>query len=126
MLLNTEAQRSLTRQCRGNSRYFFPSPLESARPRSRELSLWYHARRRAGLKDVRLHDCRQTFASQAVLQGVLVPVVARLLGHRNASMPLRYAHVRDPEVEMAAERIGTAIHTFLNASDGRTPQGTPT
>ena len=122
VLLNTEAQRILTRQCHGNSRYVFPSPPESARPRSHELSLWYHARRRAGLEDVRLHDCRHTFASQAVLQGVPVPVVARLLGHRNAAMTLRYAHVRDPDVEAAAERIGTAIHALLNASDGRTPQ----
>ena len=118
VLLNTEAQRILARQCRGNSPYVFPSPLESARPRSRELSLWYHARRRAGLEDVRLHDCRHTFASQAVLQGVPVPVVARLLGHRNASMTLRYTHVRDADVEAAAERIGATIHALLNPDTG--------
>ncbi len=60
------------------------------------------------------------------MQGVPVPVVAWLLGHRNASMTLRYAHVRDPDVEAAAERIGTAIHTLLNASDSRLPQGAHT
>ena len=75
-------------------------------------------RQRAGLADVRLHDCRHTFASQSVLRGVPVPVVARLLGHRNASMTLRYAHVRDHDVETAAERIGAAMHELLGADDG--------
>ena len=42
-------------------------------------------------------------------------MVARLLGHRKVSMTLRYAHVRDPEVEAAAERIGTTIKEYLDA-----------
>lgn len=111
--LNAEAQRILARQPAGSSPYVFPSPRDPARPRSSELSLWYRVRQRAGLADVRLHDCRHSFASHAVLQGVPIPVVARLLGHRNASMTLRYAHVRDRDVEAAAERVGTAIHAFL-------------
>ena len=62
---------------------------------------------------MRLHDLRHTFASQAVLQGIPIPVVARLLGHRNVAMTFRYAHVRDRDIEIAAERIGTAIQTLL-------------
>ena len=126
VLLNTEAQRILLRQPCGVSPYVFPSPLDPERPRSRELHLWPLVRKRAGLEDVRLHDCRHTFASQAVLHGVPVPVVARLLGHRNAAMTLRYAHVRDKDIEAAAERIGTAIHTLLSVSDSRTLQRAPT
>ena len=53
------------------------------------------------------------------MQGVPLPVVARLLGHRNVRMTLRYAHVADKDVEAAAERIGSAISTFLNG-DGET------
>ena len=56
-------------------------------------------------------------------RGVPVPVVAQLLGHRDAAMTLRYAHVRDPDVEAAAERIGTAIHALLNAGDRPALQG---
>ena len=114
VFLNTDAQRILARQTRGRSPYVFPSPRDPARPRSRELGLWYLVRRRAGLADVRLHDCRHTFASHAVLQGVPLPVVSRLLGHSHAAMTLRYAHVRDPDVEAAAERVGMAIHALLN------------
>ena len=68
----------------------------------------------ADLCDVRLHDLRHTFASHAVLRGVPLPVVSRLLGHKRPSMTLRYAHVGDKETEAAAERIGVAIARLLN------------
>ena len=61
----------------------------------------------------RLHDLRHSFAIQAVLLGVPIPVVARLLEHRNVSMTLRYAHVRDVFVEVAAERIAATIERLL-------------
>ncbi|MCY3856958.1 MAG: tyrosine-type recombinase/integrase [Rhodospirillales bacterium] len=114
--LNKAAQRILAQQPLGPSPYVFPSPIDPAKPRHFELPLWYRVRRRAGLEDVRLHDCRHTFASQALLQGAPVPVVARLLGHRDAAMTLRYAHVRDPDVEAAAERVGAAIHRLLSGA----------
>ena len=69
------------------------------------------------MEDVRLHDLRHTFASHAVLQGVPLPVVSRLLGHKRPSMTLRYAHVADREVEAAAERIGMAIARALYGSE---------
>ena len=49
---------------------------------------------------------RHTFASQAAMQGIPLTVVARLLGHAQVQMTLRYAHVSDRDVESAAERIG--------------------
>ena len=48
-------------------------------------------------------------ASHAVMNGVPVPVVSRLLGHSNVQMTLRYAHLGDRDIERAAERIGRAI-----------------
>ena len=56
-----------------------------------------------------------TFASHAVLQGIPLPVVSRMLGHKRSSMTLRYAHVGDRETEAAAERIGAAISRALDA-----------
>ena len=72
------------------------------------------ARKRAGLEDVRLHDLRHSFASHAVMKGVPLPVVARLLGHKQVRMTLRYAHVGEREVEAAAERIGQAITALMD------------
>ena len=65
--------------------------------------------KQAGIEDVRLHDLRHSVASQAVLKGVPLPVVARLLGHSQVSMTLRYAHVAEKEVEAAAQRVGRVI-----------------
>ena len=91
----------------------FPSPFDPARPRSPDLGLWYRVRREAGIEDVRLHDLRHTHASHAVMNGVPVPVVSRLLGHSNVRMTLRYAHLADRDIEAAAERVGGAIGDIM-------------
>ena len=117
VFLNAQARAVLKRQPRTESPYVFPSPSDPARPRSHVLALWREIRKRAGIEDVRLHDLRHTFASHAVMQGVPLPVVARLLGHRNVRMTLRYAHVADKDIEAAAERIGAVIaRTLSNGS----------
>ena len=113
--LNSEARRIIERQPRTGSAYVFPSPSDSTTPTSRSMSLWFTLRKRAGLEDVRLHDLRHNFASHAVMQGVPLPTVARLLGHRQVSMTLRYAHVADRDVESAAERIGNAVSAMMTS-----------
>ncbi len=111
--LNTQARRILDRQPRGGSPFVFPSPLDPSRPRGGNLSLWYRVRREAGIEDVRLHDLRHTHASHAVMNGVPVPVVSRLLGHADVSMTLRYAHLGDRDIEKAAERVGQAVAAVM-------------
>ena len=107
--LGSQARAILDRQPRGESPFVFPSPLDPSRPRGPELSLWYRVRREVGIEDCRLHDLRHTYASYAVMTGVPVPVVSRLLGHSNVRMTLRYAHLADRDIEAAAERVGTAM-----------------
>ena len=107
--LGARARRILERQKRGESSFVFPSPLDPSRPRGNNLGLWYRVRKEAGIEDVRLHDLRHTHASHAVMNGVPVPVVSRLLGHSNVCMTLRYAHLGDRDIEQAAERVGQAI-----------------
>ena len=116
VVLNAPARAVLARQPRTGSPYVFPSPADSSRSRSDDLSLWRKVRREAGIPDVRLHDLRHTFASHAVMQSVPLPVVSRLLGHAQAGMTLRYAHISDRETEAAAERIGGAIAALLGES----------
>ncbi len=111
--LSTWAQAILARQRRTGSEYVFPSLHDPSQPRSAELSLWRKVRRQAEIEDVRLHDLRHTFASHAVLQGVPLPVISRILGHAKERMTLRYAHLTDRETEAAAERIGVAIAAVL-------------
>ncbi len=120
--LNSEALEILDRRLRqADSPWVFPSVTDPLRPRARQPRLWYVVRREAGIEDVRLHDLRHTFASQAAINGVPLPVVARLLGHRNVRTTMRYAHVGDREIEAAAERVGLAIEaiTGINADIDR-------
>ena len=115
--LGTRARSILERQPRGGSAFVFPSPLDPARPRGVQLSLWNRLRREVGIEDVRLHDLRHTHASHAVMSGVPVPVVSRLLGHSNVRMTLRYAHLGDREIEAAAERVGRAIAQIMGLNN---------
>ncbi len=113
VFLNGEARTIIERRMKGETEFLFPSPKHDGRPLGKMLSLWYAVRREAGLEDVRLHDLRHTFASHAVMRGTPLPVVARLLGHSQTTMTLRYAHTGDRETEVAAERIDGVISSLL-------------
>ena len=114
VFLNTEARTIIKRRMAGKTKFLFPSPKDTGQPLGKVLHLWHAIRKEAGLEDVRLHDLRHTFASHAVMQGMPLPVVARLLGHSQTAMTLRYAHVGDRETEAAAERIGGVISGLLS------------
>ncbi len=62
----------------------------------------------AELENVRLHDLRHTAASIAVGQGVSLPIIARLLGHSQASTTQRYAHVDADPALAAVDRLSDA------------------
>ena len=119
VFLNDEARAIVKRRMKGGTEFLFPSPKGGNRPIHDDLPIWYQLRKEAGLDDVRLHDLRHTFASHAVMQGTPLPVVARLLGHSQTTMTLRYAHTGDRETESAAERIGGVISQMLGFADSR-------
>ena len=114
VFLNAQARTIIDhRKKRADAPWVFPSVMIPTRPQGDGLSLWYTVRREAGIEDLRLHDLRHTVATHAVMQDVPLPIVARLLGHRNPSMTLRYAHVGDREIEAAAERVGQTIARLM-------------
>ena len=119
VFLSPKAKAVIERQPRLGSPWVFPSPANRKKPRSVGSldGLWKLVRKQAEIEDVRLHDLRHSVASQAVLKGVPLPVVARLLGHSQVSMTLRYAHVAEKEVEAAAERVGRVIADLCGISD---------
>ena len=115
--LNVQAKAILDRQPCTGSEFVFPSPYDASRPRSRSITLWDRVRKEAGIEDCRLHDLRHTMASHAVMNGVPVPVVSRLLGHSNVQMTLRYAHLADRDIAAAAERVGQTMSAIMGGSD---------
>ena len=111
--LNPQARAVLDRQSRGPGPFVFPSLASPGSPRNRTLGMWPKLRREAGIEDVRLHDLRHNYASWAVMNGVPVPVVSRLLGHSSTRMTLRYIHLDDRDVRTAAERVGQAMERLM-------------
>jgi integrase len=71
------------------------------------------ARAEAGLKHVRLHDLRHSFASHAAMQSETLPMIGKLLGHSRIQSTARYAHLDDRMVLEAVEQIGEIISTSL-------------
>lgn len=49
--------------------------------------------KRAGVRKLRFHDLRHSFASQLVTAGVPLPVIQAFLGHSSIVMTQRYAHL---------------------------------
>ena len=78
---------------------------------------WPKVRARAGLRDVRLHDLRHSFASRALALGETLPAIGRLLGHSRVETTARYAHLADDSVRQVAIRISDSIADDILGED---------
>jgi integrase len=56
-----------------------------------------------------LHDLRHAFASAAVNDGLSLPIIGALLGHRETRTTQRYAHLADDPQKLAAAQIAGRI-----------------
>jgi len=75
--------------------------------------VWNKARIAAGLRDVRIHDLRHTYASLAASGGQSLPLIGKLLGHRDVKTTARYAHLADDPVQAAADRTAESASAAL-------------
>ncbi|MBB4267582.1 tyrosine-type recombinase/integrase [Roseospira visakhapatnamensis] len=82
-------------------------PLSDLQP------FWQRVRARAGLKDVRIHDLRHTFASTAVAAGQGLPMIGKLLGHTQVQTTARYAHLAADPVRNAADSVAGSLSGAL-------------
>ena len=94
--------------CRADSPWVFPGH-DPERHLSTVNHLWLDVRARAGLEDVRLHDLRHSFASQALALGETLSVIGKLLGHSDIETTARYAHLARDSLREAAERVAGSI-----------------
>lgn len=81
---------------------------------------WLKIRKRAEVEDVRLHDLRHSWASDAVSAGVPLYVVGAVLGHKQPSTTARYAHLHDQAIQDGLTQAGNAIE---RATQGSKPRG---
>ncbi len=90
--------------------------------RNDEQPLWEDCQKEAnkanlelptGLNDVRIHDLRHTFASEAVMNGESLPMIGKILGHTQPQTTARYAHLADDPLQSASERIATSLQAAM-------------
>ena len=88
--------------------YLFAS-AKSKKPYVTIYVSWNSARTRAGLKDLRMHDLRHSFASALVNNGRSLYEVQTLLGHSTSKMTQRYAHLSNENLMKAASCAETLV-----------------
>jgi integrase len=86
---------------------------QPGKPLSDLQPFWQRVRARAGLKDVRIHDLRHTFASVAVASGQGLPMIGKLLGHSQVQTTARYAHLAGDPLQSAANDVSDAVAAGL-------------
>jgi len=74
-------------------------PLKSVR------TAFANSCKRAGIKNLRFHDLRHTFATRLVLAGVDLATVSKLLGHSSIQMTMRYAHPTPEALKNAVSKL---------------------
>lgn len=103
--------------------YLVPNP-KTLLPLTDIHEPWHTACRRAGLKNVRIHDLRHTFASNLVNAGHSLFVVSRALGHSTTRMSERYAHLSDETLFAAADSAASAVvGNWSKLQDSSAPAG---
>ena len=88
--------------------YIFPSST-TGKPMPHLFFPWDRIRKRAGLRDFRLHDLRHSFASFLVNRGEDLHVVQELLGHKNPRSTQRYAHLSPKRLSKAVEVVASIL-----------------
>jgi integrase len=82
----------------------FPSRLDPTKPMAFE-SRWHQALKEARIRAFRFHDCRHSCASYLAQHGATLLEIGDLLGHRQASMTKRYAHLAAGHRSALVDRV---------------------
>ena len=93
--------------------YVIPGEVGGA-PRVDLKKPWAAVTKAAGLKGVRIHDLRHSFASFGAGASLGLPIIGKLLGHSQAATTQRYAHLDADPMRRAVDTIGTAISGAMN------------
>lgn len=75
---------------------------------------------KAKLKDFHFHDLRHTFASLLVMDGVSIPTLMKLLGHKSMTMTMRYANLSQAHKAKAVEALDRIFSDNFGTQTGIT------
>lgn len=73
-------------------------------------NMWHRLTTAAGVRPIRLHDARHSCGTALHLRGVPMAVIAKWLGHADASITARiYAHSQDDALRAASATLGQVV-----------------
>jgi len=70
---------------------------------------WYALLSAAGVKDLRFHDLRHSFATRLSRAGAPLQAVQKLLGHSRIQTTARYSHLGEEDLRAAVGRLSAAV-----------------
>jgi len=109
------AQRLLAEAPREHPLWVFPD-ANGEGPYQGLPKVWRKVREQAKLEDFRMHDLRHSFASFGAANGLSLPVIGALLGHKNTSTTQRYAHLTDFAARQAANDVSDMVAKALGVA----------
>jgi len=76
-------------------------------------SYWARIRERTGFSTLRIHDLRHTYASHAAALSETLPMIGKLLGHKEVQTTARYTHLDDVDVLQAGGDLDAKIAAYI-------------
>ena len=111
--LSPAAKEVLARIPRANGNHHVIPGALNGNPMNGLQRYWVKISKRAGLEDMRLHDCRHSSASRALALGESLPMIGRLLGHSQVQTTARYAHLGRDSLHDAAQQVSERLEASL-------------
>jgi integrase len=102
--MNSVLYEELKKLRRNGSEYVF-TQMDSNKPLSCVRSAFERACKASGIRGLRFHDLRHTFATNLVLSGIDLVTVKEILGHSDIAMTVRYSHPSDTRKMEAVESL---------------------
>lgn len=95
--------------------FILPNP-KTLLPFTSIFHSWDHARRAAGLADLRVHDLRHSMASNMANSGQSLYVIGAVLGHSSPKTTTRYAHLSNETLHKAVNAAAGVSGTTWGAA----------
>lgn len=77
--------------------------------------MWHKLTKAAGVRPIRLHDARHSCGTALHLRGIPLAVIAKWLGHADASITARiYAHSQDAALRDAGKSLGAVVTSGIS------------
>jgi integrase len=118
LYLSAAAQAVLASMPRVADNPYIIAGAKEGAPRTDLKKPWAAVCKAAGLKGVRLHDLRHSFASFGAGASLGLPISGKLLGHSQPATTHRYAHLDADPMRRAVETIGATISAAMAGKSG--------